>query len=1003
MTINNEMKKQFVNLLEKYSIAKSKGYLSNASEETVRVWINELLGIFGWNVQDTHQVLQEKQLNELQRKKVHEIGSKNIRPDYTLVNGSVKLCFIDAKNLSVNISSDTDAAFQIRSYGWSIGADFSIVTNFEEIAIYDCKVLPVQNQPAEFARIHYFKLSDFEENFETINAFLCRESIINYRYEINTKTGDSPDQVFALFLCNIRVQLANSIISLNSERQHGYDASLVGLWVQIIINRILFIRVCESRGLEEDGLLSNYANSDFWNEFKKSSYLAFYNHYDGPIFSRIEDIHNLNIDNEIFKELLSFLYYPSPYKFDVMPLKSISDIYDLFLGRRLLITEEGVAIDTLKDEYRRSRGAVITPSRIVKDVINKTMFPIWSDDLSIKEILSLKFLDPACGSGVFLAEVYDFLAAYILNKLQNGHDNYGNIAVNVNDELVLTIEGKKTIINNCLFGVDIDPEAVEVARMSLSLKVIDSYTPILFEAAGLLGYQILNKIGENIKCGNTLVEEDILAIYPDLIDREAELKMTKIFNWKESFKEIFQLGGFDYVIGNPPYVEVKNYNSDLPTMATYIKNSYKTSKNGKIDLSIPFIEKGLYLLNSNGRLGYITQKRFFKTQYGKGIRKYVSDMNLLNSIHDYHQTNLFKDRITYVAILVCDKNTSNNTNIKYTNSITNDIVYIPSNHFDANPWDFSNMELQKIRMRLSNLGKIEDTVHIKVGIQVLWDRAYQIKTSNIDDNLIYGKSGIDDDICIEKGACRSIVCNEEISSFNVGYIDTYAIFPYDIIDGRVCSITFSDFMYRYPLAGKYLNNNRKTIESEVQTLPNINPDLNRDEHWHLYTRVQNHSATYEKVCIPMTAKYPTAVVIKDQNIYCDNANMFFVNIPDSSEIKMYALSAIINSTIFGALARSIANPQQGGYYKFNKQFLDPIPFPKSAFENMSQEIINLSRIAKQIEQYKISFRHATPADTTGLVAVLSTLWQNVDKICDKLYEITDIEREILYSDIRNDR
>ena len=175
-----------------------------------------------------------------------------------------------------------------------------------------------------------------------------------------------------------------------------------------------------------------------------------------------------------------------------------------------------------------------------------------------------------------------------------------------------------------------------------------------YDEIGLFGFRILNGIGNNIRCGNSLVESDILDFFPALLNRENELLRTNIFDWNsaEGFQPIFSLkGGFDYIIGNPPYVEVKNYNVDLPIMHQYIKNTYESSKNGKVDLAIPFIEKAMNLLNSNGKLGLIIQKRFFKTDYGKAIRNLITRSNYLYSIIDFETTSIFKDRLTYSVVV----------------------------------------------------------------------------------------------------------------------------------------------------------------------------------------------------------------------------------------------------------------------------------------------------------------------------------------------------------------
>ena len=172
-TINN-----LQNLVNRFLEAKKDGSLEGASEATMRTWIDELLSVFGWNVQDTHQVLTERTLDKEERQKLKAIGSTNVRPDYTLVNGKVPLAFVDAKSLDVNIETSKDVAFQIRSYGWSIGAPFSIVTNFEQLAIYDCSYMPRINDEANYARRFYATADEYVEKFDTLDTFLSRTNVL---------------------------------------------------------------------------------------------------------------------------------------------------------------------------------------------------------------------------------------------------------------------------------------------------------------------------------------------------------------------------------------------------------------------------------------------------------------------------------------------------------------------------------------------------------------------------------------------------------------------------------------------------------------------------------------------------------------------------------------------------------------------------------------------------------------------------------------------------------
>lgn len=987
-------------LVQKYQTAKDNGRLLNASEATMRAWIDEFLLLFGWNVQNTQQVLTEHTLNMTERARLNEIGSTNTRPDYSLVNGEVKLAFVDAKSLEVNIENDKSVAFQIRSYGWSIGAPFSVVTNFEQLAIYDCSIMPDVNDDARFARQFFLKYDQYEELSDILDTFLSRDNVINGNIRLTHGNGNALDEKFSEMLGKVRIDLAKAILKDNQIE----NTPMLSYFVQTIINRVLFIRVCESRDLETDGLLKQFAEQGFWEAFKASSYADFYEHYDGPMFKRIQRLQLLTIDNDVFDRFLRQLYYPSPYRFDVIPLKTLSDIYDLFLGYELVVEGRNVT-NALRAEFKKSNGAVTTPASIVKQVIECTIPETTIRNLRTEDILKLKIADIACGSGAFLVGVFDHLIKEFERRIAHGDIIAPGYVVRIDDRYVLTVEGKRAIINHCLYGVDINPEAVEVAKMSLSLKIIDSYMPFDFGAVGILGARILKDVGANIKCGNSLVGNDVLTLFPDLENDIEQLQATNAFDWQAAFPNVFRNGGFDYVVGNPPYVEVKNYNLALPYMASYVKQTFASSKNGKIDLAIPFIEQGVRLLNEHGRLGYIVQKRFFKADYGKGIRKLLTTGHLLNGIYDYEKTDLFANRITYVAILVCNRQVEMNTHVWYSNSAQQGHRLFPANTFTETPWNFDNAELSALRLRLSeSLGALGDVCHVKVGVQVLWNDAYQIKANRIANGKIYGHSVIDENVEVEEAACRPLLCNEHFAPLTKRDYTTYAIFPYSVTDeGEVTELSFSNFKALYPLAGAYLEKHKSLIKENVETLPEKNNNYNATEHWHLFTRANNHSAVYPKLCVPMTAQYPQAAVVLDNHIYCDNANMFFVQLNEITETNLYALAAIINSTIFNTFARSIANPQQGGYFKFNKQFLDPVPVPKEELLQGSRRITRLANIARQIERTNEQLRNAVGGQRSGLEIALRSLWSELDQLCDDLYGLTREEKALVYQTLRYDR
>lgn len=979
-------------LISKYTSFKAEGRLDLSSEETMRTWINELLSIFDWDVMDTSQVLQEKILSKEEKEKLKAIDSTSTRPDYTFRLGKEKLTFLDAKALSVNIKNSDKSAFQIKSYGWSISASFAFLTNFEEFAIYDCSYTPSINQKAIDGRI-YLKIEDYLDNFELLEKHLLKENMIHQSFNKSNQSDITIDTVFAEQLSSFRLSLANEIVAKNGTLILD-NLELLSYLTQVIINRVMFIKICEARRVEKDELLLNFKNLGFWTQFKDSSYNDFYEHYDGPLFDRVDVLQKIELDDTIFDELLDLLYYPSPYRFDVIPTKLLSDIYEIFLSKKLTI-KDGSVSEVLKPEYLKSNGAVITPQYLVQDLIERTLD---FERKNIADIFEKKTLDFACGSGIFLIELFDYIQDKLIENYKNNQDiRFKQFFFQKGDEVTLTVEGKRELIARCIYGIDIDPEAVEVARMSLSLKVIDDINFIEnYQELGLFGQQILNSVGDNISCGNTLVKNDIIEKYPKILEDEEQLLKTNPYAFEDEF---------DFIVGNPPYVEVKHYNEVYPFMHKYIKEQYKTTSNGKIDLSVAFIERGISLLSSSGKMGLIVQKRFFKTQYGKSIRNYISTNQLLSKVVDFDSTALFKNRITYISSIVLDKSRPNEVIFSKVKEDENlweldklDFETISSSAFTENPWNFEEPKLLSIQSKLlKKFGNFGAFGKIKVGIQVLWDKAYHIEAKSFNgDGTLTGDTKLEKNITIEIDACRPLMVNKKFYPFCSDATEIFVIFPYTIEENVNTPLGFNEFTELYPLASQYLMKYKELIVENVKIETKFG-----NNGWHLFTRVQNHTATYPKILLPMTALDTFATVTKNSLNYCDNANMFFIDIPIKSNENLYTIAGVLNSTIFSVLARSIAMAQQNGYFKFNKQFIEPIPFPTENFENNPTLVKEIFEIIKNINQKQEQYINSTPRQKNIFKEVLINLWKNLDGKVFELYELSENEIEFFIQKGRN--
>lgn len=451
-------------LIERYNKTLRGKDHKDISEETIRTWLNEFLAVFGWDVQNTAQVLQERVLSGHQVKKLQEISSTHKKPDYTLMNGTNIKSFLDAKSLDVNIFTSKETAFQIRSYGWSAQSPCAFVSNFEQLVIYDTCFMPSPEQSAAMGTKQY-SIDEYITNFDILYEHLWRDNICTNHLEQIYKTkaiegNNQLDSNFMLMLSDFRIKLAKRLVELNPNIIK--NNSLLNYYVQVILDRIIFIRVCESKEIEKQEKLKHFldAKNGFWDSFKNSCYMEFYNHYDGAMFKRDELFQSLNIDNDVFVEFVNGLYYPFPYRFDVIPVKVIANIYEEFLGKQLVINN-GRIEEVTKSEYVKTNGAVCTPEHIVDMICKQTV------DLSavktIEEIFNIKVLDPCCGSGVFVVSVYELLAKKMIAILrydETERSKYNNYFYVQDENYMLTIDGRRAIVTNCIHGIDYDDAAI---------------------------------------------------------------------------------------------------------------------------------------------------------------------------------------------------------------------------------------------------------------------------------------------------------------------------------------------------------------------------------------------------------------------------------------------------------------------------------------------------------------------------------------------------------------
>lgn len=1005
-----------------------KDNLQNASEQTMRTWIDKFLAIFDWDCTNIMYVEQEKMLTPDERVRLKQINSRHSKPDYTLKNGRTRVNFLDAKDLNDNIKESEEIAFQVRSYGWSANLTCSIVTNIEEIAFYNCSKMPQKQDSVQLDRI-YLTIDQYIENFDVLYELLYRENILNgnqYKH-LNLKSDNkikkvSLDNAFAVVLSDFRLKLAEAIFDSN-KKIIGDDSELLSKIVQSIINRIMFLRICEGRKLEEEKSLLNLLNGNFWDNFKKKNKDIYEIEYGGPVFYEIRQFDDLSIDNEVFASFIDKLYDPYPYRFDVIPTELLANMYEKFISSEISI-EEGIIKQMEKSFYKKQNGVVSTPKYMVDFLLDKT-FKNLEKVTTLNELLDLKILEPSCGSGTFLLGILESIEEKAIELYKNGYidkeqESLFVVVEGSGKNCYPTIELRRLIISNCIYAIDMDYQAVEVAKLSLALKCIENFNLYTYnDKFGLNKQMLLHNIGKNIIHGNTLIEYDIMNKIGDISEYADILVPLDIKNDK-GFESVFGKsgkGGFDYIIGNPPYVKTQTYIDDLPYCREYFKKKYKFDDQSA-DMSIYFIEKCIELLNDEGKVSFLCQKRFFKTEYGENTRKYLSENNLIDTIINFEATDIFHNNTTYVCIMIFNKinngiDTFNYLKIKEDgNELKNNLLVGKKYEFLAknkkvlkkDGWNLcDNIKLENLILNLEQkFETLEDLKNNKIcdihgGIQVLRNDVYYIASYEFDGNRIKGRNRrkIDKNITsdrdiyveVESDICRPIAANKKLSKFQSIQPEYYAIIPYDEKDFK--PIPFSQIEKEYELCSKYLKSQEKYIRG-------CNKQLKPGEYWHTFTRTTNLKLyNTKKILFPMTAKEVVASYV-DKPIYPDNSNMWGLHLNEPNEDIYLALTSILNSKIFSVIAIYNSNPQANGYNKMNKQFMLPTPLPYNKLQSDVDVIKRLKEYAIKLNKL-VDKREKLSENPVINESKLRTITYSIDdnfkKLNNDVYNLYGLNKE----------
>ena len=651
---------------------------SQYDEANTRVdFVDKFFSLLDWDVVN-NQGFSETYREVVREDKVKIDGSQKA-PDYSFRIGGVRKFFVEAKKPAVNIKDAAEPAYQVRRYAYTAKLPLSILTNFEEFAVYDTRIKPNKDDKAGKERIFYCTFNEYEQHFDYFCDTFSKNAILKgsfdkYVEEHKNKKGTSEvDAELLALIEEWRVELAKNIAKNNPELSI-YNLNTV---VQRIIDRIVFLRIAEDRGIEDENLLFTVTKAIDVYEKLIHLFIKADAKYNAGLFAQSDWINKVHIENKILTNIITNLYYPEcPYEFSVLPIEILGSIYERFLGKTIKFrgvkgkaTElpTHTAIIEEKPEVKKAGGVYYTPKYIVDYIVQNTVGEKIKNKAP-EEIAAIRVCDPACGSGSFLVGAYQYLLNYHLDyytREKNVKSALKNAKIYETgfQSYKLTIEEKQHILASCIFGVDIDSQAVEVTKLSLYLKLLEDESKQYRD--WLIKYTdntLLPSLEDNIKCGNSLIGSDFYA-QGNLDFTEEDRIKVNCFDWEKEFgwlkeqekdqritrMDTNDAGLFDVIIGNPPYfnIETLGVKSEI---AQYIQRKYSAIWQDKSDILFYFLVKAMQL--SKGYIGFILSNAFLFSDKAQKLRNTILNDGRLAKVVNFEQFQVFEGASITTGIFI---------------------------------------------------------------------------------------------------------------------------------------------------------------------------------------------------------------------------------------------------------------------------------------------------------------------------------------------------------------
>ncbi|MGA2064402.1 MAG: N-6 DNA methylase [Thermoguttaceae bacterium] len=977
--------------------------------------IEPLFEALGWDVRNTARAV--PQYREVIPQQRPDAEGQQESADYAFRVGPSVNFFVEAKRCAVNIGVDPASAFQLRRYGWNAGLGVSILTNFEQLAVYDCTRRPRPGDKASYARTGlYLKYTEYVDRWREVWDVFSPQAVRSGDFDKYAGSKKPPTEtVDAEFLREIegwRKTLAQNI----AVRNQGLSTDDLNAAVQATIDRVVFLRMAEDKGLEpKEQLLKLCERDGVYPRFMRALCRKADEKYNSGLFhfQKESDISEkpdritpkLAIDDKVFKPILQSLYveHGSPYDFGVMPVEILGTIYERFLGKVIRLTAGHQAKVEEKPEVRAAKGVHYTPAYIAKYIVAHTVGRQIDGRSPAqlaggKEKPPLRILDMACGSGTFLLGAYQCLLHHCSEWYTRHQPENHKKAVYrdpANGEWRLTIAEKKRILTTHVFGVDIDRQAVEVTKLSLLLKVLEGESEqTISQQLRLFHDRALPNLADNIKCGNSLIGPDYFT--GKLIPDPAEMERVKPFDWEHGFPEAMNAGGFDCVVGNPPYVCIQAMKEWAPLEVDAYKELFQAGRTGNYDIYVVFIEQGLKLLNPSGKLGFICPTKFFSTDYGSGIRGIIGKRCTLSAVVDFGAAQVFDGAATYTCLLFLSATPAacvSYARIELPATIaTTEIPFrqIAPDIFTDAPWSFSTDQeaqlIAKLVKQSTPLGELP--ARIARGSSTGADDVFMLVQ---EDKHLLTREG--EGVEVESGILRIPIYATDFNRYRfIPRSGEVVIFPYNVTPSGYELMSEPEMRRRFPKAHSYLADRRKTLDRRKQA-----------KAWYGFSAPRNldtHDAA--QILVPLLAATGSYCCLPDRaDRFCLMASGgFSITVADMCGLSPKYVIGLLNSRLLFWRLRSISNIFRAGWITCTKQYVETLPVRKIDLNSKKSKSAH-DQIVLLVDSMLTLHKHLAAANSEaqkGLIGhQIGATDAEIDRLVYGLYGLTAGEIAIVES------